>query len=294
MAGMFVGAFAVVPSIGNRSWVLIVAALLGCMVTQCFNDYEDRKTDLANASFRPIPSGRLVASRVLAAGYLCTLVWLVVSALCSVAAAAVVVAVFACVRWYSAAKRITLIHHLLLPAALGLMPIYGALIVAGEVPVLAWYAGLSIFLIDINMNIIGAFKDLWDGSTHERVLPVVWSPRAAVVVALIVGLLGIAIQVGLVVRGYSGPAPLVFLALGAGLTVQSRGRLLQQPSAAVGYAALKSGRLTECLTFPALLAGILPLTSALMLIGALTFFALFAQTLIPEAKLPKEAEQTLG
>lgn len=290
---MLVGAFSASVTIQGHGVTLVLAALLGCAATQCFNDYEDREVDALNASFRPIPSGSLSASSVIIAGHLLTLAWALLSLCCAPEAALIVVAVYLLTRWYSRAKRASLAHHLLLPAALGLMPAYGALMVSGAVTELSLYAGLSIFLIDVNMNIVGAFKDLWDGSAHERVLPLVWAPRPAVVVALLSALVGIGVQVLAVSAGLCGPAPLVPLALGAALTVHSRLALLRKPCAEVGYAALKSGRLTECLTFPALLAGLLPWAQAIWQIGALTFFALLGQTLIPEAELPPEAGHEL-
>ncbi|PRP92854.1 prenyltransferase [Enhygromyxa salina] len=289
LAGIFVGACAADLQLRELWLVLPVAALVGCAATQCFNDYEDREIDAVNAAFRPIPSGGLEAREVLVGGHLFTIAWVLLSLLYSTAAAAIVVIVYLLTRWYSRVKQISLVHHLLLPAALGLMPAYGSLMVSGEVHALAAIAGVSIFLIDINMNIVGTFKDLYEGAVPERVLPVVWGPRPAVALALGVGLLGIAVQIIPVARGLCGPTPLIPLALGAALTVHSRVELLRSPCATVGYAALKSGRLTECLTFPALLAGLLPLRAAAFIIGALTFFALLAQTLLPEARLPEGA-----
>lgn len=294
LAGMLVGAYSASEQLDEYAPLLVLAALLGCAATQCFNDYEDREVDALNASFRPIPSGGLEAERVIVVGHLLTLGWFVLSLCCERQAALIVVLVYLLTRWYSIAKRRTLAHHLLLPAALGLMPIYGSVMVSATVTELSLYAGLSIFLIDVNMNIVGAFKDLWEGSAHERVLPSVWAPRPAVWFALVCALVGIAVQVAAVHAGLCGPTPLVPLGLGALLTVRSRASLIRKPSAQVGYAALKSGRLTECLTFPALLAGLLPLTQAAWLIGALTFFALLGQSLIPEAELPPEADQELA
>ncbi len=290
LAGMLVGA-ATTPASLHDSWpALLLAACLGCAAIQCFNDYEDRQVDRHNANWRPIPSGRLSPASVRAAGHGFILMWLALAWWHDAAAAGIVVIVYLLTRWYSLAKQVSLGHHLLLPAALGLMPIHGALLAGGEVPALAGIAGLSIFLIDINMNIVGAFKDLWAGSVRERVLPAVWGSRPAVAIALALALLGIFAQVLAIERGLCGALPLLPLALGAVLTVQSRLRLLRWPSAAVGYAALQSGRLTECLCFPALLAGLLPAAHALLIIGALTIFALLGQALLPEARLRDGAD----
>lgn len=283
------------PAMPADRWVwLPLAGLLGCASVQCFNDYEDRFVDAQNAAFRPIPSGRLRARDVLAAGHGCVVVWVLLSMPRSPYAAAIVVLVYLLTRWYSRAKRATLAHHLLLPAALGLLPLYGSLMVSGTVAPLAVFAGVSIFLIDINMNIIGAFKDLWDGSVHERVLPVVWGARPAIVLALIVGLVGVSVQTIPVLTGRCGALPLVLLACGAGLTISSRLRLYRSPRASVGASALASGRLTECLTFPALLAGMWPATEALVLIAGLTTFALVTQALFPESRLPPGADLELS
>lgn len=291
LAGMLVGA-ATTPAGLHDAWPsLVLAACLGCGAIQCFNDYEDRHVDQHNASWRPIPSGRLQAEHVRAMGHALMIAWLILSGWRSVWAAAVVALVFLLTRWYSRVKQVSLVHHLLLPAALGLMPIYGALLVYDEVPALAYVAGVSICLIDLNMNIVGTFKDLWRGAMREPVLPVVWGPRPAVIVALVSGLLGILVQ--MLAVGYER-APLLPLTLGAILTLHSRLRLFFRPSAAVGYAALQSGRLTECLCFPALLPGLMPAAQGFGIIGALTLFALIFQALLPEARLRDGADATIG
>lgn len=294
MAGMLVGA-STTPAGLHDSWpVLALAACSSCCAIQCFNDYEDRHVDRHNAHWRPIPAGRLRASEVLTAGRLLMIVWLLISLWHSAAAAGVVLLVWLLTRWYSRIKQLSLVHHVLLPAALGLMPIYGSLMAQGEVSGLAYLIGVSICLIDINMNIVGTFKDLWQGALREPVLPVVWGPRPAVAVALLLGLLGIFLQMLAVARGLCGLGPLLPLSIGAILTVHSRVRLLRWPSAKVGYAALQSGRLTECLCFPAMLAGLLPPTMALAIIAALTTAALIGQALLPEAKLSTGADARIG
>jgi 4-hydroxybenzoate polyprenyltransferase len=287
LAGMLVGSYAADPTLGSKySLILCICAVLGCAATQSYNDYGDREVDAQNADFRPIPSQRLSAREVLIGGHLITTLWVLISLIYSPVAAIIVVIVYGLTRFYSCAKKITLFHHLMLPMALGLMPLYGSLMSTNTLCPIAIIAGISIFLIDINMNIVGAFKDLWDGSANERVLPLVWGSRPAVAVAIVTGICGIFVQVGAIAWGLCRVAPLAPLMLGLVLTVSSRVRLYRKPCAELGYAALKSGRLTECLTFPALLAGMLPPTMALLIITGLTVFALFTQTLIAEAKLP--------
>jgi 4-hydroxybenzoate polyprenyltransferase len=290
LGGMLVGAYCVDSTPGVSAWLLlVVSAISGCAATQAFNDYEDREVDAQNAAFRPLPAGRLQPASVLRGGRLLTLAWAGLAALVDVRAALIVVAVHALTRHYSRIKRHSLVHHLMLPAALGLLPAYGALMVGHALPGLALVAGASIMLIDVNMNIVGAFKDLWEGSARERVLPSVIGARRAVEVALVLGVTGIAIQALAVVRGPCDLAALIPLGLGLGLTLHSRLALRRRPCAAVGYAALQSGRLTECLTFPALIAGLIPTWQAAAILAALTVFALGAQRWIPEAQLPPEA-----
>jgi hypothetical protein len=50
------------------------------------------------------------------------------------------------------------------------------------------------------MNIVGSFKDLWDDSVHERVAPVVFGARPAVLIALASSLVGIGVQTAAVVQ----------------------------------------------------------------------------------------------
>jgi 4-hydroxybenzoate polyprenyltransferase len=295
LGGMLVGAYCVDSTPGFTNWVLLViSAIVGCTATQAFNDYEDREGDAKNAAFRPLPAGRLQPAAVLWGGRLLTLAWAGLAALVDIRAALIVAAIHALTRHYSRIKRHSLIHHLMLPAALGLLPAYGALMVGHGVPSLALLAGASIMLIDVNMNIVGAFKDLWAGSVRERVLPTVIGTRRAVEVALVLGVVGIAIQALAAISGLCELAALIPLGLGLALTLHSRLALRRRPCAAVGYAALQSGRLTECLTFPALLAGLIPMWQAAAIIVALTIFALGAQRWLPEAQLPPEAHDFIA
>jgi hypothetical protein len=208
-------------------------------------------------------------------------------------AALVIPIVFVLTRVYPRAKKLTVLNHLLMPAALCTTPIYGSLLVHGRILPLAVFASVSIFLMDINMNIVGSFKDLWDQSAQERVAPVVFGPRPAVVIALSAGLLGLAVQVSAVVLGFASWGPLVPLAIAAHFTIGSRARLYRQPSAANGYAALQAGRLSECFSFPALAAGVLPFEYAVTLILSCVFLALYTQTIIPENILPEAADSLI-
>lgn len=288
LCGMVAGAASVTTSLTPGLWAALVAsAVLGCAATQSFNDYEDREVDARNASFRPLPSGRLSPRAALVGGHVFTSTWAALAL--EPRAALAVLGTYLCTRYYSRLKRSTLLHHLLLPAALDLMPLYGALLTGHRVTPLSLWVGASIFLIDVNMNIVGTFKDLFEGSARERVLPTVIGDRPAVRVALACGVLGVAVQGAAVFAGLCGAGALVPLGLGLALTLHSRLALHATPNAAVGYAALKSGRLTGCLTFPAALAGRLPPAHAAVIIAALTMFALYAQQIIPEARLPNDA-----
>lgn len=284
LCGLYVGAYS-----GGRpeGWVLLyllLGAVLGCACTQAFNDYEDREVDLINAPFRPIPSGRISPREGLLGGYLAGIVWAVTALVISPLAAVAISLLVLAVRLYPGAKRATLLNHLLMPAALGLTPIVGALVAHATVPPAA--AAVGIFLFDINMNVVGAFKDLWDGSMTERVLPAVWGARPAVLAALFCGLLGIAVLTMPVLLGWVGDGAVLPLLPALVLTLVSRLRLYRTPNAMVGYSALKAGRLAECFAFPALLAGMLPLDHALSLIFSFMLFALHAQTVIQENILP--------
>ena len=268
---------------------MLACAVAGCVSTQAYNDYEDGDTDRQNAPFRPIPSGQLSAREVLWGGHLASMVFVGLCGALDWRASIVAAAVVACTRYYSRLKSYSLTHHLLLPAALGMLPLIGGLMVHHEVLPLAAIAGASIFLIDINMNIVGTFKDLFDGSAEERVLPVVVGARRAILVALVAGTVGIALQISAVPLGLAAPFMLVPLVAALGLTVHSRLRLLRVPTAEQGVAALKSGRLSECLSFPAVVAGTMPWRFAVGLIAVLTAAAFLLQALIPEAKLPESA-----
>jgi 4-hydroxybenzoate polyprenyltransferase len=291
LAGMIAGAYSALPSASSRWRLAIVplVAFLGCAVTQSFNDYEDREVDAVNAAFRPLPSKRLEPQSVLRGGYLMALLGAIISVAVEPKSALVVPVVFVLTRVYPRVKKKTVLNHLFMPGALCTTPIYGALLVHGTIPPVALFAAVSIFLMDINMNIVGSFKDLWDSSAQERVAPVVFGAKPAVVIALTAGLLGLGVQTAAVVLGYAGAGALLPLSISAILTITSRVRLHRVPSAANGYAALQAGRLSECFSFPALAAGVLPIEHAIPLIASCVFFALYTQTTIPENILPEAA-----
>jgi 4-hydroxybenzoate polyprenyltransferase len=296
LAGMIAGAYSTVPEPSAR-WRLAVVplvALLGCAVTQSFNDYEDRDVDAVNAPFRPLPAKRLTPGGVLRGGYLMTLLGAAISIAVEHKAALVVPVVFLLTRFYPRMKKITVLNHLFMPGALAMTPIYGALIVHGRLPPLALFAAASIFFMDINMNIVGSFKDLWDDSAQERVAPVVFGARPAVVIALVAGLLGLAVQVAAVALGFAGAGLLLGVAVATTFTVRSRLRLYRAPSAVNGYAALQAGRLAECFSFPAVALGVLPLEHGIPLVASCVFLALYTQTIIPENILPEAANTILS
>jgi 4-hydroxybenzoate polyprenyltransferase len=293
LCGMLAGAYSA-PSVPTPRLVMVLAAaLVGAAFTQAYNDYEDRDTDRINAPFRPLPSGRLEARSVLKTGHMLALALVGASAAIEPAAALTVVLAVAFTRPYSALKKKTVLHHLLMPAALALTPLYGSLIVHGRVTRLGWASAVAIFLGDINMNVIGSFKDLWDRSSHERVLPLVVGARPAIVVALVAGLAGNGVQAATVAAGWARDGALLPIGVAVVLTLWSRLRLLSEPTAKVGYASLQAGRVAECVGFPALIAGVLPIDHAISLIGFCTFLALWTQTIIPEAVLPPSAEAPL-
>lgn len=294
LSGMIAGAYAQAEAPLSRLLLLIVAATLGCAATQSFNDYEDRGADAINAAFRPLPSGRLRAASVLYGGHLFALVGAAVSAIVEPWSLLPVGGTYLMVRFYPRAKGVTVLNHLMMPAALAFSPIYGSLVVHGAVLPIALLAAAIVFFMDINMNVVGSFKDLWGSSAKERVLPLVWGPRAAVVASLAAALLAMGLLVVALVLGWLGWGVLVPLVAAAYLTLRSRLRLYRHPSALEGYRALQAGRLSECLTFPATVAGILPLWHGLAVIGGCVAFALYTQTIMPEADLPEEANVPIG
>lgn len=293
LSGMLAGAYASPGQPSLRLVALFLAALLGCAVTQSFNDYEDRDVDSVNAPFRPVPAGRLRAKNVLWGGHVFALAGLILSWAVEPLSVVIVAATFLLTRYYPKAKRHTLLNHLMMPAALALTPLYGSLLVHGAVLPLAVVAALSIFFLDINMNVIGSFKDLWDTSARERVLPAVIGPRPAVVLALLSASFGLGLQVVAVGLGLANAGALLPIGFAAILILHSRARLYRHPSPKEGYRALGVGRLSECLSFPALIVGVLPLDHGLALIGAGLLLALYTQTIIPENVLPASADEPI-
>ncbi|CAB9508909.1 Prenyltransferase [Seminavis robusta] len=298
LAAMFAGALVASEHLTPLQYMLLsFFALISTAAVQSFNDYEDRHADAVNAKFRPIPSGLFTADSVLLNGYVCASLSCLLSAPISLEASITMMAMMLLTRWYSALKKYSLIHHLMLPAALGLTSLYGALLVSpsagaslaafGSLPTTIYYVAVSIFLIDINMNIVGAFKDLFEGSEEEFVLPVIFGKRPAIIVSGVLGTIGILMQgIPVFTTEDVTKEPLLPLTLGLVVHCYSRIKLYLNPTAEQGYKALKAGRAVEVLCFPAMMFGARPPAEATLILVLLVGSALVLQAYIKEAELP--------
>lgn len=282
LTAMLAGLFSAPNPPPVRVAVGIFWAFLGCLGCQAWNDYQDVEVDCVNAPHRPIPSGRLSKKEVHRLIHFILLAGLITALIYSWICIPLILAAYGLTKIYPSLKRVTVFNHVLMPLSESLAPICGSLLAFGRVMPAAWFSVFLIFFMDLNMNIIGSFKDLQDDSIKEKVLPVVAGPKFAALFSLFCGILALSIGVVPIVLGLVSQWSLLFLGIAAFLTIKSRLMVLNRFDAKTGYQALKEGRLAEVTSYPSLICGIISLPAALFLITAILLFTFYSQNIIPE------------
>ena len=162
-------------ALGFFSFFFISAAAL------TLNDYFDYDIDLVNAPGRPLPAGLVTKGEVVAFSIVLTLLGLLSSALISIPAMLVVIAVWMVGLAYNwRLKRTGLIGNLMVSFSVGMTFIFGGIVVGHPADGVVWWFGLLTMLIDLGEEIAADAMDIQgDALVGSRSLGIVLGPRKA-------------------------------------------------------------------------------------------------------------------
>ncbi len=273
---------ALIASEGSFTWRVAVAlliALCGYFAGMMKNDYFHRETDSLTNPERPLPSQRLTPRQVMIPASIIYGVCVLIGFWLNFKAGLLVMGLVAISHLYNAIfKARGILGSLTLPLGIGLLNIFGALVVSGEVPRLVWYAFGATTLYDFGTHITTTFKDL----SRDKQLGITTTPlqlgiRAALilsatatVVAFAVALLPYWVEQPLAHSSYA-----IWVVLGIVATIATRIPLYLQPNEKNGYFALKGSMIGSILFFPCFIATQLSITVAAAVIVTLLVVTTF-------------------
>ncbi|MBE0643195.1 MAG: UbiA family prenyltransferase, partial [Bacteroidetes bacterium] len=149
------------------------------------NDYFDYEIDLVNAPARPLPSGMVTKRDVLALSIVVALLGFAASALISLTALLVAVAVWLVGVGYNwRFKRTGLPGNLMVAFSVGMTFVYGGIAVGRTGEILVWWFGLLAMLFDLGEEIAADAMDAeGDRLIGSRSLAIVIGQRNALKVS---------------------------------------------------------------------------------------------------------------
>ena len=131
------------------------------------NDYFHRETDAYTNPNRPLPSHRLTPRQALVPASVIYATCVICGFLLSIKAGLLVMALVAISHLYNAFfKAKGVLGSLTLPLGIGLLNIFGALVVSDNIPRLVWYAFGATTLYDLGTHITTTFKDISRDEKH--------------------------------------------------------------------------------------------------------------------------------
>lgn len=274
---------ALIASEGQWTWrvaAALVIAMFGYFAGMIKNDYFHRETDVLTNPNRPLPSLRLTPQQALVPASIIYGLCVICGFLLSVKAGLLVMALVAISHLYNAFfKAQGILGSLTLPLGIGLLNVFGALVVSNNVPRLVWYAFGATTLYDLGTHITTTFKDITRDKKHGitttpvqlGIRPALFLSAVATISAFILALLPFWLENTLVNKSY-----VLWVILGVIATVITRIPLFMQPNEKNGYFALKGSMVGSVLFFPCLfgaqvsivisMAVILPLLLVTMLL----------------------------
>lgn len=248
---------ALIASEGQWTWRVAAAlliAIFGYFAGMIKNDYFHRETDAVTNPDRPLPSHRLTPKQALVPASIIYALCVICGFLLEVKAGLLVMGLVAISHLYNAFfKAKGILGSITLPLGIGLLNIFGALIVSGKVPRLVWYAFAATTLYDIGTHITTTFKDITRDKQHGitttpvqlGIRPALMFSAVATVLAFIVALLPYWLEESLLNKTY-----VVWVVLGVLAAVITRIPLYMQPTEKNGYFALKGSMIGSILFFP--------------------------------------------
>lgn len=249
-----------IASEGKLTWRVVAAliiAIFGYFAGMIKNDYFHHETDALTNPDRPLPSNRLTPKQALVPASIIYALCVISGFLLSVKAGLLVVALVAISHLYNAIfKAKGILGSLTLPLGIGLLNVFGALVVSDRVPRLVWYAFGATTLYDLGTHIITTFKDISRDKQHGitttpvqlGIRPALFLSAAATILAFVIALLPYWLEQPLVQESYA-----VWVILGLVAAIVTRIPLYLQPNEKNGYFALKGSMIGSILFFPCLM-----------------------------------------
>ena len=240
----------------RRVGAALIIALFGYFAGMIKNDYFHHETDKQTNPERPLPSQRLTPQQAIVPASIIYAVCVIGGFLLNPQAGFLVMGLVAISHLYNAIfKAKGILGSLTLPLGIGLLSIFGALVVSGTVPRLVWYAFAATTLYDLGTHITTTFKDI----TRDEQLGILTTPlqigiRPALFVSAVATVLAFSIALlpywlePDIQRSY-----VIWVILGIVATVGTRISLYLQPNEKNGYFALKGSMVGSMLFFPCLI-----------------------------------------
>ena len=272
---------ALIASQGKLTWrvaVALVIALFGYFAGMIKNDYFHHETDKQTNPERPLPSQRLTPRQAIIPASLIYGLCVIGGFLLNRPTGFLVMGLVAISHLYNAIfKAKGILGSLTLPLGIGLLSIFGALVVSGTVPRLVWYAFAATTLYDLGTHITTTFKDISRDKQlgilttplQIGIRPALWVSAIATVLAFAIALLPYWLEPN-VQKSY-----VVWVILGVIATVGTRISLYLEPNEKNGYFALKGSMVGSILFFPCLIGAQVSIVISAAVIVPLLLVTLF-------------------
>ncbi len=272
---------ALIASQGKLTWrvaVALVIALFGYFAGMIKNDYFHHETDKQTNPERPLPSQRLTPRQAIIPASVIYGFCVIGGFLLNPQTGFLVMGLVAISHLYNAIfKAKGILGSLTLPLGIGLLSIFGALVVSGTVPRLVWYAFAATTLYDLGTHITTTFKDLprdrqlgiLTTPLQIGVRPALWVSAIATVLAFAIALLPYWLEPD-VQKAY-----IIWVILGVIATVGTRISLYLEPNEKNGYFALKGSMVGSILFFPCLIGAQVSIVISAAVILPLLLVTLF-------------------
>ncbi|MDE0015213.1 MAG: UbiA family prenyltransferase [Candidatus Poribacteria bacterium] len=262
----------------SRVAVALLIALFGYFAGMIKNDYFHHETDKQTNPERPLPSQRLTQRQAIIPASVIYGLCVIGGFLLNPQTGFLVMGLVAISHLYNAIfKAKGILGSLTLPFGIGLLSIFGALVVSGTVPRLVWYAFAATTLYDLGTHITTTFKDI-SRDEHLGILttplqigirPALWVSAIATLLAFAIALLPYWLEPD-IQRSY-----IVWVILGVVATVSTRISLYVEPNEKNGYFALKGSMVGSILFFPCLIGAQVSIVISAAVILPLLLITLF-------------------
>lgn len=200
VAGVVLGTQGDLPVGGTIAAVLLI--FVGHSTGQWANDMVDVEADRINKPDRPLPSGVISMREVAVAWTLANAAAVAIAWLMNPWAGLLALVSLPLPIMYTKMKGLGIFGTLVMGVCCGAAVAFGSLLVSGTVPEVMWWLMAGIVLFDINLNTMGACKDV-EGDRAEGVgtLAVRIGVRLALVVAILGQVASLAVAFGPYARG---------------------------------------------------------------------------------------------